>query len=771
MFPRPAHTSRHQRHQRHQAINTRTNSHGATTPSALNRQSTRNGASGSSREIDWTQITTPTASGTRSPNVVALKIPISSKAEIARLMKLIEENALPGYQVLEIKPMATNAYENLEGITLNLKDAVIYVSAEEAVQLGGIIKDAVTDFDRDGGPLEHPLQQADLFTFEHYRKLCANPSSSNKDALTPVSAMRLLSLSDHIGNDTAVSACKAWLFKKASYETANRNKSLFQSRLLQLMLEVSPSLWIDDLDHPANQHSRTPGTSTPSVNKPGLLKQLLIMAYPSTPLRHPEQNSDPASSIEGLYHYLVKQYDARRNTCAYERLDLEMPEQPRKTLSRTRAIEKCLRTNSTDALSAIFAATTREGAQGYDRHLARYFSEIDKQTHLNSSKNSKSEERYKYGLNEDRHPNTFCDAIFEAIPQNEYQRSSSEALALYIKTIQKRCGPTIVKTTLKSRRGDSLLHAAAAVNDFATVQLLMQAGARIKHIKKGKLEDSEAIGYFSEFGNHEAVQHLLEAGNSPNAHQALYYAIEYNHPSVVDCLVSAGASLSGRRYERNHTPINLAALNGRAEIVSLLESKGCDINTVHTRSADMRTGRFIRNEKKDRIELDDNTERPIIERREEALQETPLLTAISGGQLELANKLLERRAKMPSTAWTVHAAIKGDLYAGGDDFLQIVLKHYPQTLKALSVQQAGNLLRLVIEGKNQTLLKKMLTLPTFTSDSVKRNEGLRHLEPPENEVTAYKLYKSLNPGQQPEQDAIRAALKPSKWILPRFGRK
>lgn len=762
MFPRPTHTSRHY------AINTPTNNLGATTPSVLNRQNTRNSASGSPPEIDWTQIT-PTASETRSPNI-SFSAPISSEAQIQRLVQLIKENALPGYQVnLEIKPMATNAYENLDGITLNLKDAEIYVSAEEAVRLGGIIKDAVTDFDQDSGPLEHPLQQADLFTFEHYRKLCANPSSSNEDALTPVSAMRLLSLSDYIGNDTAVSACKAWLFEKADYGTANRNESLFQSRLLQLMLEVSPSLWIDDLDHPANQHSRTPGTSTPSVNKPGLLKQLLIMAYPSTPLRHPEQNSDPASSIEGLYNYLVKQHDAGRITSLYEPLNLEMPKESHHLRSITINIEKCLRTNSTDALSAIFSATTREGTQGYDRHLARYFREICKKTNLNASENSKSEERYENGINEDSHPNTFCDAIFEAIPQNEFQRSSSEALALYIKTIQKRCGPTIVEATLQSPRGDSLLRAAAAVNDFATVQLLMQAGARIKHIKRGKLKKPEAIASFSKFGNHQAVDFLLNAGDSPNAHKALYYAIKYNHHSVVDCLVSAGASLSGSRYKRNHTPINLAALLGRPEIVSLLESKGCDINTVHTRFARIPTGRLERNPN-GYIEVSEVTFRPIVEHCEMAIQETPLLTAISGGQLELASELLERGALMPATAWTVHAAIESDLYAGGDDFLQIVLDHYPQTLEALSVQQAGNLLRLVIERQNQTLLNKMLTLPIFTSDSVKRNKGLPQIKSPEDEVTAYKLYKSLNQGQQPEQDAIRAALKPSKKILSRFRR-
>jgi hypothetical protein len=681
---------------------------------------------------------------------------------------MLAQHAMLGCEVnLEIKRGIPKPFKNADGVTFELSNGEIYLTDTEVIKLGGIIKDAATDFDETNAPLCQPLRDVDQFVFDKYRKLCECPSANNREALSPSVAMKLLNLSDYIGNEAAVNACKSWAFnnihRMLASTSARHVNTLFHQRIQDLVLETPPALWADDLDHPANTscvksaqtaliaNTELSATPTPSVNKPGFLKQLLIMAFPTLPLSNPAQDDRPIESIEGIYNHIVREYESGR--LEHGALSFRLPDQDTTRLCSVEALHRSLETNATDAFSHLFTRDfCNEKSPDYDSSLSKYIKSI-----CAESQNSRNQSQNSIIPMDAKHH--FYNAVSKAINGHHNGRANLEVLSLYISTMQARWGARTVERILESEGtvGERLLYAAAKSNDLEVVKLLVDAGAPA-HDENGR--DTKAINVFSKVGNREAVQYLLDQGVSPDAEEALEIAIEHNRLDIVDCLVSAGATLSGNHYDSVDSPLNLAARFGRTEIFDRLLAAGCEINDVHVRNARIPTGKYHRNSN-GHIEINERTLAAKAEKILVRLRESPLVTALSGGAVELATVLFNQGALLSDEGWAAHEAVDGDLVDGGDRCLKLLLKHYPNAFDKIGTEQAGKIIRDIAASGNEALLRSALELPALTTNEAKRSKGIapgRERTGAPREITAYDIYRG-KPQCQPE---LLAALKPQK---------
>ena len=104
------------------------------------------------------------------------------------------------------------------------------------------------------------------------------------------------------------------------------------------------------------------------------------------------------------------------------------------------------------------------------------------------------------------------------------------------------------------------------------------------------------LGQAIDHGSLSAVRLILDAGADPNytvwdGFPAVYSAVDRDHDSdqeeIIRILVAAGADIDTRGFN-DWTPLHLAAVNGRTDLIELLVELGADL-TARTRIDDYAT--------------------------------------------------------------------------------------------------------------------------------------------------------------------------------------
>lgn len=581
-------------------------------------------------------------------------------------------------------------------LTFELADgASIEITHAQAKTLGKITHDLIENCEATENDNNiFTLENTSLQTFSNYLDLCSNTRRS-QDAIRPINAVALLKLADFLGNKRALQMCKFWVFQNMGVHLASTNKPLLQQRLLSLT-ELPYTLWADT---ETTHHGNT-------VIKPGLLKQVLCMAFPSTPLK--DRSLDNRKfSIEKMYNDIAA---LQGKTPSETKKLIQMP-QIHQSYSTVRSdLVRSIKCNAIDALTSCLNRTENLTNNGV-------FKEIEKRKALDPFRPS----RY----NHHEKSNILCNAIEAALPKTPGQTTHYECLELLLDTITTVCGPTVVADTLNSSRGLTLLNITAQANDFRALKMLIDAGA------KGK--NTGCLGEFAQNGNHEAIELLLSHGANPNEDFAILEAITHNQAATFESLLNAGAQLSGALYHQTKSPINLAAATGNIALINRLIDMGCAVDDIHqqeklgTRTTEeyiMDNGRPYTYRVHRNVRIND--------------YETPLLAALRKGQTETAIHLITQGADLNQPVRrknALEAAVQGDCTSPSQTSnMRHLIEHHPSFIESTTPDVAAKCLRLAARSQQHELLELLLTQPVFSNKKVLRLKS-------ENGKTAYQLYR------------------------------
>jgi ankyrin repeat protein len=140
----------------------------------------------------------------------------------------------------------------------------------------------------------------------------------------------------------------------------------------------------------------------------------------------------------------------------------------------------------------------------------------------------------------------------------------------------KDCVETLIAAgadlNLRDDRGYTVLTAVAAAENYAMMNILMQAGASTAGLESIQLIQAAGAG------NLDRVQSLLTTKANLNFDRgaAIGNAAAAGHTQIVELLIRAGANVN-LRDKLGFTPISSAAYLGYGEIVNLLIAAGADI--------------------------------------------------------------------------------------------------------------------------------------------------------------------------------------------------
>ena len=177
--------------------------------------------------------------------------------------------------------------------------------------------------------------------------------------------------------------------------------------------------------------------------------------------------------------------------------------------------------------------------------------------------------------------------------------------------------------------------------------LLIQNGARINHVSK---YGNNALINLSGFGNYETVNKLVKRGVDVNwanskGRTALMEAALSGKKEIVDLLLNNGASANAIDLQGNN-PI-LLVMNSmiserKIDIIQTLIKKGADVNVINNDgNSALLIGCKIGDESSVRLLIDNKAD---VNPRDIKNGETPLISSIQSGSLDIVNILIKRGA-------------------------------------------------------------------------------------------------------------------------------
>lgn len=232
-----------------------------------------------------------------------------------------------------------------------------------------------------------------------------------------------------------------------------------------------------------------------------------------------------------------------------------------------------------------------------------------------------------------------------------------EATALQDREVLLRSLKTGADLDAASTAGMTPLMAAAACGYLDLMQLLLDHGAALNHVQRGKDTERSALAEAILYNQQDAVHFLLDAGmdiDAPgyrdNAYLAgvtpLFHAIMGRLTEMTRLLLDRGASVSIRDI-RGKTPLHWAANRCTPEIVRALLAAGADANAADSQGKtplmDVAFQTFVRADYQcasARLLIDHGAD----VNAQESDGDTALMRASMNGNTELAKLLLDAGA-------------------------------------------------------------------------------------------------------------------------------
>ena len=168
------------------------------------------------------------------------------------------------------------------------------------------------------------------------------------------------------------------------------------------------------------------------------------------------------------------------------------------------------------------------------------------------------------------------------------QQSGDDRTALHVAV--ERENPDVVQVLIdaganieiKNDEGRSPLHVASFVGEVATMTKLVRAGADVCSTDS---ESMSCLMFAAHSGQTDAVRYLAGLPEvdldqqSTDDRTALHFAVEANHPDVVQVLIDAGANIEIKNDE-GRSPLHLASFSGELTTVKLLVEAGADVRAT-----------------------------------------------------------------------------------------------------------------------------------------------------------------------------------------------
>ena len=193
--------------------------------------------------------------------------------------------------------------------------------------------------------------------------------------------------------------------------------------------------------------------------------------------------------------------------------------------------------------------------------------------------------------------------------------------------------------------GQTPLHAAAIAHDLAAIKLLLEHGARFTDEDASGITPLQwAVITHADVAFLEQVRELGVSLDQPgsNARELIHAAAASNNTEVLTWLLKNRASIDAPDA-LGKTPLHYAVEYGAHDAIRLLLENGAD---PLVRNSDIKTPLFIAAEKGDMAAADillevADVRRTLNDYRSFALGFTPLMAAVNGGHVALAEKLLD----------------------------------------------------------------------------------------------------------------------------------
>ena len=193
--------------------------------------------------------------------------------------------------------------------------------------------------------------------------------------------------------------------------------------------------------------------------------------------------------------------------------------------------------------------------------------------------------------------------------------------------------------------GQTPLHAAAIAQDLAAIKLLLEHGARFTDEDAAGITPLQwAVIKQADVAFLEQLRDLGVSLDQPgsNRRELLHAAAASNNTEVLIWLLKNRASIDAPDA-LGKTPLHYAVEYGAHDAIRLLLENGAD---PLVRNSDIKTPLFLAAEKGDMVAADILLEVPDVRRtlndyRSFALGFTPLMAAVNGGHVALAEKLLD----------------------------------------------------------------------------------------------------------------------------------
>ncbi|MEO0964692.1 MAG: ankyrin repeat domain-containing protein [Planctomycetota bacterium] len=128
-------------------------------------------------------------------------------------------------------------------------------------------------------------------------------------------------------------------------------------------------------------------------------------------------------------------------------------------------------------------------------------------------------------------------------------------------------------------RNTAPLHLAATHGHVGVIVLLLDAGA---DIDLPTISTSTPLWFAANFGQHAAVDKLLERGADPDASLPLIQAAVWGDDALVTKLLDAGANINPQDVNGN-TPLHYAILGQHTSTANLLIQRGADVTITNAR--------------------------------------------------------------------------------------------------------------------------------------------------------------------------------------------
>ena len=131
----------------------------------------------------------------------------------------------------------------------------------------------------------------------------------------------------------------------------------------------------------------------------------------------------------------------------------------------------------------------------------------------------------------------------------------------------------------KDEKGRSPLHWSCFSGKIAVVKMLVKAGAGVRFTDNNGIT---CLIIASRFGHTETVRYLVGLKDVDVNHAdtsgfaALHYAVQQNHPDVMQVLIDAGADIEAME-EKGRSPLHVACLSGSLAVVKMLLKAGAGV--------------------------------------------------------------------------------------------------------------------------------------------------------------------------------------------------